>query len=63
MSRERTKLYKLIELSIEKLQHVWRSLIIIHISCDSAEKVKEANIASIRLNDLAVFDNKSHSVR
>ena len=38
-------------------------LIIIHISCDSAEKEKEANITSIQLNDSAVFDNKSHSVK
>lgn len=30
-------------------------LVIIHISCDSAEKEKEANIASIQLNDPAVF--------
>lgn len=38
-------------------------LVIIHISCDSAEKEKEANIASIQLNDPAVFVNKSHSVK
>jgi len=38
-------------------------LIIIHVSCDSADKEKEANITSIQLNDSAVFDNKSHSVK
>ena len=38
-------------------------LIIIHISCDSAEEEKEANIVSIQLNDTAVFDNESHSVK
>lgn len=38
-------------------------LIIIHISCDSAEKEKEANIASIQLTDSAVYDNKSHTVK
>jgi len=38
-------------------------LLIIHISCDSAEKEKEANITSIQLNDPAVFDNEFHSVK